>query len=267
MPRPTPKSQALARTAQVHIAQARASARWFLTLPAAVFDRPVSTNGATVHDVIARAHWQAIDLVLTLQQPTSMRAVSLEQYLRSLRDAASYEVHAAADIAGRLPGPDLAREFSASIEHLDEAVRGELAPVIETRYDAVRTVDVLRGRLLELLLATDDVARAVGVPAPLERAALTDVARSYSDVVGALYPGRSVELRVPPATAVQLATAEGGPTHKRGTPPTVVETDPLTFIRLCSGRVPWGDALREHRVTASGAHADLSGVFPVLATL
>src|ERR1700722_11432010 len=45
-------------------------------------------------------------------------------------------------------------------------------------------------------------------------------------------PGRSVEVRVVPVAAVQ---AVAGPRHTRGTPPNVVETDPLTWGRLGRG--------------------------------
>ena len=48
------------------------------------------------------------------------------------------------------------------------------------------------------------------------------------------------------------------------TRPNVVETDPLTFIRLATGRIGWADALAEGRVHASGLRADLSAVLPLL---
>jgi hypothetical protein len=55
-----------------------------------------------------------------------------------------------------------------------------------------------------------------------------------------------------------------GPTHTRGTPPNVVETDPLTFLRLATGRISWADAVLTGSVQASGLRADLSGVLPLL---
>ncbi|WP_258040433.1 sterol carrier family protein, partial [Streptomyces sp. SM9] len=39
--------------------------------------------------------------------------------------------------------------------------------------------------------------------------------------------------RVPPYAVVQCVA---GPRHTRGTPPNVVETDPLTWVRLAAGR-------------------------------
>jgi hypothetical protein len=73
-------------------------------------------------------------------------------------------------------------------------------------------------------------------------------------------PGRSVELRVPPHVAVQCIE---GPRHTRGTPPNVVETDALTWLRMASGRLTWADAVAEGTVVASGNRADLSNLLPL----
>ena len=54
-------------------------------------------------------------------------------------------------------------------------------------------------------------------------------------------PGRSVEIRVVPVAAVQ---AVAGPRHTRGTPPNVVETDPVTWFKLATGRLGWDEAVR-----------------------
>ncbi|TNC21391.1 hypothetical protein FHE66_00190 [Georgenia sp. 311] len=74
-------------------------------------------------------------------------------------------------------------------------------------------------------------------------------------------PGNSVEVRVPPAAAVQ---AIAGPRHTRGTPPNVVETDMDTWLRLATGRLTWDDAVRSGAVVASGIRADLSSVLPLI---
>lgn len=77
------------------------------------------------------------------------------------------------------------------------------------------------------------------------------------------HPGRSVEVRVPPYAAVQCGIGGEGPTHTRGTPPNVVETDPLTFLRMATGRLAWAEALAGGLVAASGQRADLSAVLPI----
>jgi Bacterial SCP ortholog len=73
-------------------------------------------------------------------------------------------------------------------------------------------------------------------------------------------PGRSVEVRVPPFAAVQCV---GGPRHTRGTPPNVIETDPLTWLRLATGELDWPAALASGRVLASGQRADISAYLPL----
>jgi hypothetical protein len=73
-------------------------------------------------------------------------------------------------------------------------------------------------------------------------------------------PGRSVEVRVPPFAAVQCVP---GPRHTRGTPPNVVETDPLTWLELATGRLGWAAALASGRVSASGQRTDISGYLPL----
>ncbi|PPK67817.1 hypothetical protein CLV40_10647 [Actinokineospora auranticolor] len=74
-------------------------------------------------------------------------------------------------------------------------------------------------------------------------------------------PGHTVEVRVPPFAAIQCIE---GPRHTRGTPPNVIETDPKTWLELATGRVGWGEAVADGRVSASGSRADLSGLLPLL---
>jgi hypothetical protein len=73
-------------------------------------------------------------------------------------------------------------------------------------------------------------------------------------------PGHSVEVRVPPYAAVQVV---GGLTHKRGTPPAVVEMDAPTWIALSLGDLTWVEAERSGRVVASGERSDLSALLPL----
>jgi hypothetical protein len=110
----------------------------------------------------------------------------------------------------------------------------------------------------------DDVA-AVGsalddgqAPPP---AALRSAVRYLLLSLEELVPGRSVEVRVPPVAAVQCVE---GPRHARGTPPNVVETDPLTWFRLATGRVGWDEAVRAGAVRASGSRADLGQYLPLV---
>lgn len=78
--------------------------------------------------------------------------------------------------------------------------------------------------------------------------------------LAARHPGHTCEVRVPPFGVVQCLS---GPRHTRGTPPNVVETDAMTWLRLVTGAETWVDAVRSGRLTASGERADLSAVLPL----
>jgi hypothetical protein len=91
-----------------------------------------------------------------------------------------------------------------------------------------------------------------GVLREAVRVLLADLARRA--------PGRSVEVRVPPYGAVQCIE---GPRHTRGTPANVVELDPVNWIMLASGRIPWSEAVAKGRVRVSGNRADLSAYLPL----
>lgn len=75
-----------------------------------------------------------------------------------------------------------------------------------------------------------------------------------------LHPGRSVEVRVIPFAAVQILD---GATHRRGTPPAVVEMDAKTWLELAAGRLAWDEAEQTGRVDASGERSDLSAYLPI----
>ena len=74
-------------------------------------------------------------------------------------------------------------------------------------------------------------------------------------------PGGAVELRVPPYAAVQVV---GGTTHKRGTPPAVVEVDGPTWVGLAIGDLDWPSVERQGRLVASGERSDLSPYLPLV---
>jgi Bacterial SCP ortholog len=95
-------------------------------------------------------------------------------------------------------------------------------------------------------------------PAPDE---LRTAARYLLQLLAARHPGRVLEVRIPPVAAVQCLP---GPVHTRGTPPNVVETDPLTWVRLATGRLGWADAVGSAAVHASGPRADLAAYLPLV---
>jgi hypothetical protein len=80
-------------------------------------------------------------------------------------------------------------------------------------------------------------------------------------MLAAQAPGRSVEVRIPPFAAVQ---AIAGPRHTRGTPPNVVETDPVTWLRLATGRAAFADTVATGATRSTGGRADLTPYLPLL---
>ena len=103
-------------------------------------------------------------------------------------------------------------------------------------------------------------ARARRWTLPPEAGELGDAARYLLQLLAARHPGRVLEVRIPPVAAVQCLP---GPVHTRGTPPNVVETDPVTWVRLATGRLGWADAIGSAAVRASGPRADLAPYLPL----
>ncbi|SEQ98815.1 TIGR03083 family protein [Microlunatus flavus] len=153
--------------------------------------------------------------------------------------------------------------FAALLERLDETLdRLDGSPL---------PPDVVGPQAVELVVHADDLSRSLPdrAPVPQVRGAVGVACRSLCEVLATRYPGRSVEVRVPPHAAVQCSVLrdgqlDPGPTHTRGTPPNVVETDATTFLRMATGRTSWANALASGRVAASGLRADLSEMLPLV---
>ncbi len=98
-------------------------------------------------------------------------------------------------------------------------------------------------------------------PQGTPRRVVMTAVRFTLEELGELHPGRSVEVRVPPAGAVQILP---GTIHRRGTPPAVVETDMASWLALAVGDVTWPQAEADGSVQASGLRTDLSPYLPVV---
>jgi Bacterial SCP ortholog len=109
-------------------------------------------------------------------------------------------------------------------------------------------------------VAVEAVLSALDAGTEPARDDLRDAVRALLAALAAKAPGRSVEVRVPPYGAIQCVS---GPRHTRGTPPNVVETDPLTWIEVATGRLAWDRALRSGRLLASGVRTDISSLLPL----
>ena len=74
-------------------------------------------------------------------------------------------------------------------------------------------------------------------------------------------PGNSVEVRIPPHAAVQVIP---GISHKRGTPPAVIEMSARIWIDLAFGNIDWATTKNSGAISASGQRADLSTLLPLI---
>ncbi|MFI5941430.1 sterol carrier family protein [Streptomyces uncialis] len=133
--------------------------------------------------------------------------------------------------------------------------------LIPTRLGAMRLSDFLVTRVVELVVRTDDLNDATDLGVPFDRQAQAITTRFLADALAVKAPGGAVEVRVPPFAVIQCGA---GPQHTRGTPPNVVETDPLTWTRLATGRTDWATEVAAGRITASGDRANLTPTLPVL---
>jgi hypothetical protein len=167
------------------------------------------------------------------------------------------------------PAEALAQQSMAVRAWIDELTEDDLdrtsaLPGADVRALAGRLDAAEAGGIVDLVVLADDLSRSLPerAPVPLPRAALAECSRTLAARLAERYPGRSVEVRVPPYAAVQCGLGDPGPTHTRGTPPNVVECSPVTFLRLAAGRIGWLDAVADGLVHASGLRADLSPALP-----
>ena len=245
--------------------QADALISWAADQPDDAWAAPSALAGWTVTELVAHLGAVLRSVGGTLGRPSGARPVSISDYVSGYAPQAGRirdrEVAAA---TGRGPREVLASvraERAAAVEALDarpaddEVVAGSRGPI--------RVSDFLTTRVVELVVHADDLSRSLPdrPPVPLEPAAVRMTSRALAEVLVARAPGRSVEVRVPPYVAVQCIA---GPRHTRGTPPNVVEADPVTWVRLAAGRLGWADAVGSGAVSASGERADLSALLPLL---
>jgi hypothetical protein len=108
--------------------------------------------------------------------------------------------------------------------------------------------------------SVDEALDALDRGAEPDRTVLRDAVRVLLAELARRAPGRSVEVRVPPFGAIQCVA---GPRHTRGTPPNVVETDPMTWLLVATARLGWADAVASGRISASGIRTDLSEYMPL----
>ena len=213
--------------------------------------------------------------IIKLLEPTAGRivfdgeditALSRRQ-MRPIRRDVQIIMAATLEASAGLTSAQVVAQLQSAIDDLATRLAAgvEMTQVIMTGRGPTTIEDYLATRIVELVVHTDDLNRSIPdrAPAALQRSALGRCTRTLAAILAGRYPGRSVEVRVPPYAAVQCAILDPGPTHTRGTPPNVVETDPLIFLRLATGRIPWAEAVANGSVHASGLRANLAPVLPL----
>ncbi len=112
------------------------------------------------------------------------------------------------------------------------------------------------------VLAVEDWVRDPDSVEKPARPLLADAVRRSARLMEHDAPGHSVEVRVPPFVAVQVID---GPRHTRGTPPNIVETDPLTWLQLVTGTISFDEAVSQYRLEASGTRAgEIARMLPLI---
>jgi uncharacterized protein (TIGR03083 family) len=245
------------------LAQAGLIAAWLSGQPPSGWRTPSALPGWSVAELVQHLVVSQQNLVRTLARPSPDKPVTVDTYVAAYAEGA--EQVRAREIEGAR-GQEPADLLAAYYGQLAE-VEATLADPTPARAVAaprgpITPGDFLLTRAIEMVVHADDLSRSQPDrdPVELDRGALRLVTQSCADIVAARAPGRSLELRVPPYAAVQCVE---GPRHTRGTPPNVVETDPLTWIRLAAGRLAWNDAVTSGSVRASGERADLGRWLPL----
>jgi uncharacterized protein (TIGR03083 family) len=257
-------SDPLSIAAGSYVTQVSTVLDWLEQRPAVVFARPSVLAGWDVRTLVGHLAMMHQGLTTRLaERDPGATPVPVHEYVRSYALArADIGARTEAVAADRTPGELIA--FMREQPSPAEAIAGLTArSVVVGARGPITALDWVLTRLLDFTVHTDDLNRSLPdePPAPITRPALAASTRLLAEILAAQSPGRSVEVRVPPFVAVQ---AVPGPRHTRGTPPNTVETDPLTWLRLATGRLDWADGVRTGAVRASGIRADLSDELPVL---
>ena len=82
--------------------------------------------------------------------------------------------------------------------------------------------------------------------------------REILKIVQQVAPGNSVELRIPPYSAIQCVS---GSVHRRGTPPNVVEMSAQTLIKIIENPNLWEQLCSIGMISASGTNSNLKELF------
>ncbi|HEX8081389.1 MAG TPA: sterol carrier family protein [Jatrophihabitans sp.] len=245
------------------LAQAALMREWLAQLPFEAFSQPSVLPGWDVRLLTGHVLMIFRGLLGALGSPVDEPPLALHDYVARYRvDAGAIDAVTAEIAADRTPD-ELLGELDLLLSQVRVRLAEPLPKVVRAPRGPISGADYLTTRIFEVLAHSHDLSRSLPDRAPIEldRGALKAGVRGLAGMLAAKHPGRSVEVRVPPFAAVQCIE---GPRHTRGTPPNVVETDPVTFLLLATGRADWRQALAAGQVRASGNRADLSEQLPLL---
>jgi uncharacterized protein (TIGR03083 family) len=259
---------ALTRSVEALLDQSRAVLDWLGELSDDEFSVPSVLPGWDVRTLTGHLVLIHVGLAGMLDRPSRGAPVPLPEWVRRYRrDVAAISALTTETTADKSPR-ELLAELADALDLLTVRLGDTptLPQVIDSPRGLTTLADFLATRIVELVVHADDLSRSLPQrpAARLHRPALAVCSRTLTAILAGQHPGRSVEVRIPPFAAVQCGIGDPGPTHTRGTPPNVVETDAVTFLRLATGRVTWDEAMQTGRVAASGLRADLSPVLPLL---
>jgi uncharacterized protein (TIGR03083 family) len=256
------------RSPEALLEQSRTVLGWLHGLAPEAFKRPTVLPSWSVLQLAGHLVLVHAGLRQSLDEPIKGRALPIHEFVQRYRRDVEMITAATLEASTGLTAPDVLARLEAVVDDLAIRLEAgvEMSQVINTRRGPTTIEDYIATRIIELVVHTDDLNRSLpeAAAAELRRGALSRCTRTLTGILAGQNPGRAVEVRVPPYAAVQCAIGDPGPTHTRGTPPNVVETNPLTFLRLATGRITWADAVADGTVYASGLRADLSRALPLL---
>jgi uncharacterized protein (TIGR03083 family) len=237
-------------------------------LPDDDFGLPTLLGDWTVAELVAHLirNIDSVSHYLAADSPVAS-AIDLAGYLGCTRDYAAGVAQRAVEVAAGLTPDGLRTGLRAGAVQasLDVAALGDAGGdrVLAARLGAIGLRDYLVTRCVEGAVHAWDLGAALDRDDLVHPDALRIAVRALADLLAARHPGRTVEVRLPGLAGTAVQCVEG-PRHTRGTPPNVVETDPLTFLLLATGRRTWHEAVAEGHVRASGQRADLSAYLPLM---
>jgi uncharacterized protein (TIGR03083 family) len=243
--------------------QSAALTGWLAGVPDDDFGRPSVLDGWDVRTLVGHVLLVHVALLRSLDRPSTDRPNPPHEFVKRYRRDVAMIAQSTREMTADRSAEQLRGKLVEATTLIEAAFRVPRPRVIDTPRGVTTVADFLTTRLIELVVHSDDLSRSLPErePVPLQRAALASATRALAEILAGQAPGRTVELRVPPFVAVQ---AIDGPRHTRGTPPNVVEIDPVTWVRVATGRIEFGDAVARGNATASGSRADLTRYLPVL---